>query len=72
MFTSKIRVKNWSLDADIYGPNTLMLGVSEENPKVTDRSGNDQRLIPINKYGISLVSMGFLIEEVNQSYGDLC
>jgi ATPases involved in chromosome partitioning len=24
---------------------------------------NDQRLIPIKKYGISLVSMGFLIEE---------
>ena len=40
-----------------------MLGVTEENPKVTDGTGNDQRLIPINKYGISLVSMGFLIEE---------
>ena len=52
------------LDADIYGPNTpSMLGVTEENPKVTDGIGNDQRLIPINKYGISLVSMGFLIEE---------
>ena len=52
------------LDADIYGPNTpSMMGVTEENPKVTDGIGNDQRLIPINKYGISLVSMGFLIEE---------
>ena len=40
-----------------------MMGVAEENPKVTDGSGNNQRLIPINKYGISLVSMGFLIEE---------
>ena len=40
-----------------------MLGVLEENPKVTEGSGNDQRLIPIHKYGISLVSMGFLIEE---------
>ena len=61
---SKLGLKTGLLDADIYGPNTpSMLGVTEENPKVTDGSGNEQRLIPINKYGISLVSMGFLIEE---------
>ena len=61
---SKLGLKTGLLDADIYGPNTpSMLGVTEENPKVTNGSSNDQRLIPINKYGISLVSMGFLIEE---------
>ena len=61
---SKLGLKTGLLDADIYGPNTpSMLGVTEENPKVTDGTGNEQRLIPINKYGISLVSMGFLIEE---------
>tara|TARA_Y100001970_G_scaffold83200_1_gene105282 strand:- start:3911 stop:4978 length:1068 start_codon:yes stop_codon:yes gene_type:complete len=61
---AKLGLKTGLLDADIYGPNTpAMLGVLEENPKVTDGNGNDQRLIPINKYGISLVSMGFLIEE---------
>ena len=61
---SKLGLKIGLLDADIYGPNTpSMLGVTEENPKVTDGSGNEQRLIPIKKYGISLVSMGFLIEE---------
>ncbi len=61
---AKLGLKTGLLDADIYGPNTpSMLGVTEENPKVTDGSGIDQRLIPINKYGISLVSMGFLIEE---------
>ena len=61
---AKLGLRTGLLDADIYGPNTpSMLGVTEENPKVTDGSGNDQRLIPINKYGISLVSMGFLIEE---------
>ena len=60
----KIGFKTGLLDADIYGPNTpSMLGVSEENPKVTEGTGNNQRLIPIKKYGISLVSMGFLIEE---------
>ncbi len=61
---SKLGLKTGLLDADIYGPNTpSMLGVTEENPKVTDGSSNEQRLIPINKFGISLVSMGFLIEE---------
>ncbi len=55
--------KTGLLDADIYGPNTpSMLGASDENPKVHG-SGNDQRLIPIVKFGISIVSMGFLIEE---------
>jgi len=61
---SKLGLKTGLLDADIYGPNTpSMLGVTQENPRVTDGSGNEQRLIPIKKYGISLVSMGFLIEE---------
>ena len=61
---AKLGLQTGLLDADIYGPNTpAMLGVTEENPKVTDGSGKDQRLIPVNKYGISLVSMGFLIEE---------
>ncbi len=61
---SKLGLKTGLLDADIYGPNTpSMLGATEENPKVTDGNENEQRLIPINKYGISLVSMGFLIEE---------
>ncbi len=60
---AKLGLKTGLLDADIYGPNTpSMLGVSEENPKVNG-SGNDQRLIPIIKFGISIVSMGFLIEE---------
>ncbi len=60
---AKLGLRTGLLDADIYGPNTpSMLGVSEENPKVHG-SGNEQRLIPIVKYGISIVSMGFLIEE---------
>ena len=61
---AKLGLKTGLLDADIYGPNTpSMLGVSEENPKVTDGNKKDQRLIPVIKYGVSLVSMGFLIEE---------
>ena len=60
---SKLGLKTGLLDADIYGPNTpFMLGVEDENPKVNG-SGDQQRLLPIKKFGISLVSMGFLIEE---------
>jgi len=53
---AKLGSKTGLLDADIYGPNTpSMLGVTEENPKVYG-SGNDQRLIPVVKFGISIVS----------------
>ena len=51
------------LDADIYGPNTpIMLGVAEKLPDVSG-SGADQKIIPIESCGISLVSMGFLIDD---------
>ncbi len=55
--------KTGLLDADIYGPNTpIMLGVAEQLPVVSG-SGADQKIIPIESYGIGLVSMGFLIDE---------
>jgi len=48
---AKLGLKTGLLDADIYGPNApSMMGVAEQNPKVTEGSGSDQRLIPINKY----------------------
>ena len=51
------------LDADIYGPNTpIMLGVSDLSPEVLGE-GNDQKIIPIESFGISMVSMGLLIND---------
>ncbi len=51
------------LDADIYGPNTpIMLGVSDKTPEVVG-NGADQKIIPIESFGIAMVSMGLLIEE---------
>ncbi|HED09984.1 MAG TPA: MRP family ATP-binding protein [Caldithrix abyssi] len=45
------------LDADIYGPSIpLMLGV-EEQPAF-----DGKRLIPIEKYGVKLMSLGFLVD----------
>ncbi|MBI4874724.1 MAG: Mrp/NBP35 family ATP-binding protein [Acidobacteria bacterium] len=43
------------LDADVYGPNVpLMMGVREEPYAI------DDRIQPIEKYGVKLMSMGFL------------
>jgi len=45
------------LDADVYGPSIpLMLAVSG-NPLITQ----DERIIPLEKHGIKLMSMGFLL-----------
>jgi ATP-binding protein involved in chromosome partitioning len=47
------------LDADVFGPSIpTMLGV-HERPAVE----NDTHLVPIKKHGISLMSIGFMIEE---------
>jgi ATP-binding protein involved in chromosome partitioning len=43
------------LDADIYGPSVPGLTGVREQPKVVD-----QKLVPLQAYGMSLMSMGFL------------
>lgn len=50
------------IDADIYGPSIpLMLGVNERPEAYQD--GEVTRLIPIDKFGVRLMSIGFLVEE---------
>lgn len=56
------------LDADIYGPNVpIMLGVLHEQPALRqgkDVSGADvDIIIPVDKFGIKIMSMGFLIDQ---------
>jgi ATP-binding protein involved in chromosome partitioning len=47
------------MDADIYGPSIpLMLGISKA-PSVTP----ERKLIPLERYGLKLVSMGFLTND---------
>ncbi len=47
------------LDADVYGPSIpTMMGISE-SPSVTQ----DEKIIPITKHGIELMSIGFMIPE---------
>lgn len=48
------------LDADIYGPSLpRMMGALNQKPAIT----SDQRLEPLVRYGLRLMSIGFLIEE---------
>jgi ATP-binding protein involved in chromosome partitioning len=50
------------LDADVYGPSIpTMLGV-QGNPAVVEKGGR-QMLEPMRAHGVSLMSMGFLVEE---------
>lgn len=46
------------LDADIYGPSLPRLTATCERPQIYEK-----KLRPIEKYGLKLMSMGFLVEE---------
>lgn len=47
------------LDADIYGPSLpRMFGLMKEKPKV-----KDSKILPLFRYGLSLMSIGFFVEE---------
>jgi ATP-binding protein involved in chromosome partitioning len=48
------------MDADIYGPTIpLMMGAEEARPELEDGT----RIIPVERYGVQLMSMGFFLEE---------
>ncbi len=51
--------KTGLLDADIYGPSIPRLFNLQGKPQV----GDDKKLIPMDRYGLALMSMGFLIAE---------
>ena len=47
------------LDADIYGPSVPRLTGIHEKPSLND----DRKMIPIPRFGLSIMSIGFLVEE---------
>ena len=50
------------LDADLYGPSIpAMLGLEGQRPKVQDIGGKT-RIIPLEGHGISVMSIGFVVE----------
>ena len=51
------------MDADIYGPSVpIMFGVRGQRPMMKDGDGNGI-IIPLEKYGIKLMSIGLLVDE---------
>ncbi len=50
------------MDADIYGPSIpIMFDLENKRPKIQTVDGK-HKIIPIEKYGVKLVSIGFLVE----------
>jgi ATP-binding protein involved in chromosome partitioning len=59
IWIAKLRNNVGLMDADIWGPSTpIMMGINEK-----PISTPDQKIIPLDKYGLKLMSIGFLIDE---------
>ena len=53
------------MDADIYGPSVpIMFGVRGERPLMVEVAGKGM-IVPLEKYGIKLMSIGLLVDEKN-------
>ena len=51
------------MDADIYGPSVpIMFGIRGDRPLMTEVDGKE-KIVPIEKFGIKLISMGLLVDE---------
>jgi ATP-binding protein involved in chromosome partitioning len=48
-------------DCDLYGPSMGLMFGSNERPMATE----DNRILPIERYGIRLMSMGFLLDDAS-------
>jgi len=54
------------MDADIYGPSVpIMFGLRGERPMMMDVGGDKGMIVPLEKYGIKVMSIGFLVDEKN-------
>lgn len=54
------------MDADIYGPSVpIMFGLRGERPMMIDVGAEKPMIAPIERYGIKLISIGFLVDEKN-------
>ncbi len=52
------------MDADIYGPSQhIMFGVRGERPMMKDDGSGKGKIVPIEKFGIKMMSIGLLVDE---------
>jgi ATP-binding protein involved in chromosome partitioning len=57
---SKLGAKVGLLDADIYGPSVpIMLGLGQARPALDA----NEKIVPLQRYGLKVMSMGFMLEE---------
>lgn len=62
---SKDGAKVGLMDADIYGPSVpIMFGVRGQRPMMMEIEGKGM-IVPLEKYGIKLISIGLLVDEKN-------
>jgi ATP-binding protein involved in chromosome partitioning len=54
------------MDADIYGPSVpIMFGVRGERPMMIPGKGDKGMIVPIDRYGLKLMSIGLLVDDKN-------
>jgi ATP-binding protein involved in chromosome partitioning len=52
------------MDADIYGPSVpIMFGVRGERPMMMPGKGEKGMIVPIDRYGIKIMSIGLLVDD---------
>ncbi|HSC53230.1 MAG TPA: Mrp/NBP35 family ATP-binding protein [Phnomibacter sp.] len=52
------------MDADIYGPSVpIMFGVRGERPLMKDMGNGKAQIVPLEKFGIKLMSIGLLVDD---------
>ncbi len=52
------------LDADVYGPSIpIMLGLRRLSPRIERSATGEEYLLPLTKFGIQVMSLGFFMEE---------
>lgn len=52
------------LDADVYGPSIpIMLGLRRLSPRIEHLPSGEDKIVPLAKFGIQILSAGFFIEE---------
>lgn len=53
------------LDADLYGPSVpILLGATNASPEMGEVEGRDM-MLPLNRYGIEVFSIGFLLKDTD-------
>ena len=51
------------IDADVYGPSIpIMFGVTTERPQSVETEGGKMSILPIEKHGVKLLSIGFFTD----------